>query len=134
MTEQEWEDLGRRAVACNGWRWMPGMLTLPIDMGVDHCRIRLHQADPNMPGWSDFPVDYNGSGMSPTDGGIPDLRDPATLGCLMALVREAWGGGAYVQQAGRLCAKPWRVWIPGEPVGYGRCEAEAMVAALEEAQ
>lgn len=26
MTEQEWNELGRRAVASKGWRWMPGML------------------------------------------------------------------------------------------------------------
>ena len=49
------EDLGRRAVACKHWRWMPGMVTLGL-VGED----------------------------------VPDLSSPATLGCLLALVREAW--------------------------------------------
>jgi len=66
---------------------------------------------------------------------IPDLTDPATLGCLLALVREAWGDEAMAAwphpQAGR--AKAWRVWRPGLPVAYGPTEAAALVAALEAA-
>ena len=30
MTDQDWTELGRRAVACRGWRWLPGM---QIDLG-----------------------------------------------------------------------------------------------------
>lgn len=46
---------------------------------------------------------------------LPDLADPATVGCLLALVREAWGNP-------RL-----RVSRPD------RSNAEALVAALEAA-
>ena len=74
----EMKALGRRAVACRGWRWMPGMLTLDgfrcvwADAEQIECAAsRAHNfRRPN----------------SATD--LPDLTDPATLGCLLALIRE----------------------------------------------
>jgi len=65
MTD-EMISLARRAVACRGWRWMPGMI---LTSGL---RLR-----------------YEAHAFSPDE--IPDLTDPATLGCLLALVREAMG-------------------------------------------
>lgn len=112
MTEQDWIELGRRAVACKGWRWMPGMLA-------------RRQA------W-------------------PDLRDPATLGCVLALVREAWPN--VVIWVARDCAvdplddteymlddvEGWTVCGGcGDDYvgcfGSGKTEAAALVAALEAA-
>lgn len=113
------EDLGRRAVACKHWRWMPGMLLLPHVDGCECCEDR------NFPRRAArIPAVFT------TDIDVPDLTDPATLGCLLALVREAWANQA-------LHARPegnaWRVWSaePGARV-YG-AEAEALVAALEAA-
>jgi hypothetical protein len=67
---------------------------------------------------------------------LPDLADPATLGCLLALVREAWreptlsvawaGGGWYVVQRIRRSVDALR-WIDTAT------EAETLVAALEAA-
>jgi hypothetical protein len=67
-------------------------------------------------------------------GTIPDLTDPATLGCLLALVREAWGepilsvawagGRWYVVQRILRSVHALR-WIDTAT------EAEALVAALE---
>jgi hypothetical protein len=63
---------------------------------------------------------------------LPDLTDPATVGCLLALVREAWSD-PY------LCAvgdpdTGWRVDAVTAQVqdlhGYSS-EAEALVYALE---
>jgi hypothetical protein len=72
--------------------------------------------------------------LEPDD--LPDLTDPATLGCLLALVREAWreptlcvawaGGGWYVVQLIRRSVDALR-WIDTAT------EAEALVAALEAA-
>jgi hypothetical protein len=98
-------DLAKRAVACRHWRWMPGML---IDDGT-----RLSAPLPHR--------------MLAALDALPDLTDPATLGCLLALVREAWG------RPGAVCA-----CIPSDALWrccgeYGATEAEALVAALEAA-
>jgi hypothetical protein len=62
----------------------------------------------------------------------PDLEDPSTLGCLLALVREAWGDSA----AHAVPDGDWHVYgdIPGTEYGTGDTEAEALVAALEAAE
>ena len=73
---------------------------------------------------------------------LPDLDDPATLGCLLALVRLAWGDPAIcVQHRGGLSKSvdAWMIKTETNPTGYGsghwtgRTEAEALVAALEAA-
>jgi len=58
---------------------------------------------------------------------MPDLDDPATLGCLLALVREAWDD-RY------LCASlsPRKLWMV-DGWSLHDTEAEALVAALEAA-
>ena len=128
MTDQEWQDLGRRAVACKHWRWMPGMLarysadawyrTSEVDsVGIP---VRVRPPNPRS-AW-------------------PDFRDAATLGCLLALVREAWGDlGASVWHDRRTGLWSWMaggcihsVWKPSDADGYPT-EAAALVAALEAA-
>ena len=108
--------LARRAVECKGFRCMPGML-----LADGAWRARVGE---NWP-W------YAGAEV------LPVLDDPATLGCLLALVREAWGDSEMHMTLG---AKGW-VWLTGEsrvydvvmPINAGATEAEALVAALESA-
>lgn len=91
-------ELPRRAVACKGWRWMPGMRLQNGYMLKDE----------------DFPT------LGDEYGWLPDLEDPATMGCLLALVREAWGVRVDWMTLARV-------------LGEDATEAEALVAALEAA-
>ena len=122
-------ELAKRAVACKGWRWMPGM------------RYRLHPTHP----W----FRYDGDDCCDDDGNpitqappnlqsrdvIPDLTDPATLGCLLALVREAWGMPTGITVSYSSDDGQWGVSWSGAThggwCGRGKTEAEALVAALE---
>ena len=133
MTDEQ-KALARRAVACVGFRWLPGMLALPSE-GMMAVPVRL--ADEH-----EWPHDI---GLR-----VPDLRDPATLGCLLALVREAYGDPAlYVRLSDTTRqsdgVRAWEVlgWLDSSrrPDGRGgswrgwgyASEAEALVAALESA-
>jgi hypothetical protein len=73
MTETEL-DLARRLVAHPKWAWAGGMLWGHGDPATrDWCWGR----------WPDPPA---------PDGSIPDLADPATRGCLQAMLYEAGEG------------------------------------------
>lgn len=111
-------ELTNRAVACPKWRWMPGMRTVRDDGHGFHigCTVAASKVKPE---W------------------LPDLTDPATLGCLLALVREAWDmpTGLTVTYSSDLGL--WRVSWSGAThggwCGQGKIEAEALINALENA-
>ena len=116
-------ELGKRAVACPKWRWTPGMLASLDGIDGDY-RARVCRVE-NGRFWSDAtPLPYDLTSY------VPDLSDPATLGCLLALVREAWGNPHIVVERGWDLA--WGHERPG-PSGYWLTEAEMLVAALESA-
>jgi len=120
------EQLARRVIACKRWRWMPGMRVV-TEMGdafrvedVDFCYGELNWPKPHALL-------------------LPDLTDPATLGCLLALVREAWGpeatvsvnisgfwavGGARIQK-GKSAGHTINLGI------WKLTEVDALVSALE---
>lgn len=113
------DELAKRAVACRHWRWMPGM------KGVD---VAGRQWRRNIASWTG-----EGHGIRSRYGQVlPDLSDPATLGCLLALVREAH----EVWEINCVCisdlrtANSWRCWPAS---GTFKSEAAALVAALEAA-
>jgi hypothetical protein len=128
-------ELAKRAVACKGWRWMPGTRWWTDD---DHGRL------------DDFQPEYMGRPAH----ALPDLTDPATLGCVLALVRKAWRcPTVYVRQSttrrvsdGVIAWEVCDLWLDAEACralgvpreggvgswGHGS-EAEALVAALESA-
>jgi hypothetical protein len=112
------EDLARRAVACKRWRWMPGMR---YQVSGTVGRLTDSQCKGKLPLVAEA---------------RPDLTDPATLGCLLALVREAHGApAAYFMGS---VNNQWVVHHFTEPEAYWKSltkwqptEAAALVAALE---
>ena len=127
------EELGRRAVACKHWRWMPGMYAEPL-------AFRVVWADDDSIGEADQ-ISYLRERVPHI---YPDLSDPATLGCLLALVREAWGDDVTPMRIVSASDQKRRWWYIGlgEHVigGMSRglsleaeSESELLVAALEAA-
>ena len=142
--------LSRRAVACRGWRWMAGMLACDGYRMLWCSDTEREWAGPQ----------FTQAGMAwryariHGEPHLPDLADPATLGCLLALVREAWRcPTVYVRQSttrrvsdGVLAWEVCDLWLDAEACralgvpregsvgswGHGS-EAEALVAALESA-
>jgi hypothetical protein len=114
--------LGRRALACKGWRWMRGMTSMEGGTFIAY-------TDCDEAFWLMHPDD--GCDAEPVAWRLPDLSDPATLGCLLALVRKAWGDS-------KTCARPdleddvWYV-VTRSGLAFAASEAEALVAALESA-
>ena len=132
-------EISKRAVACRGWQWMPGMLAALDGIGGDY-RARVCRADNGL-FWSDAtPLPYALASY------VPDLTDPATVGCLLALVREAyrdesklWDGHVEVHLDHRILffVVSFRHDASGalveDTLATGGTEAEALVAALESA-
>lgn len=116
--------LASRAVACRAWRWIPGMLTTD---GFRICRV---DADGYKFGYlTKYSYAYT------VDGDVlPDLEDPATLGCLLALVREAHAV-PFLQVSVKI-SREHGYQFDCHPHHRGQwvdSEAEALVAALEAA-
>jgi hypothetical protein len=113
MTEEEATALGKRLIACKGFRPMRGMLDM-------HGRTW----DASLL-WRWVPLD------------VPDLRDPATLGCVLEMVREAYDCSTCFAMWDES-EEDWSVNVPHEGGGsyiesIADSEAEALVAALEAA-
>lgn len=137
--------LARRAVACKGWRWMPGMaiggLILTSTHGLvvaPHGRVLAMRDDDGMQmvSASEYPYDNEGvpEYLWADLTHIPDLTDPATLGCLLALVREAYAVPFLQVSVSISLEHGYRFECnPNHRGQWVNSEAEALVAALENA-
>lgn len=122
MTE-EMQELGRRAGAAKSWRWMEGMRWVEWQPGHPY-HLNTGRLD-YIPGESGM-EDYE----------IPDLSDPATVGCLLALVREAWGEPVavwYPKSTETCCVGVGRMPVASGRFWQRRTYAASLVAALEAA-
>lgn len=139
--------LAHRVVSCKGWRWLPGMLAWRQTHHGERVRVRLVSGvsyaaellDPHVINSTPEGKLIAASAHAVVDGWhrveelLPELADPATLGCLLALVREAWGD-PYLCCVGDV-ETGWRLdgYAAVEDIHSYRSEAEALVAALEKA-
>lgn len=126
-------DLARRAVKCKGWRWMPGMLTEGDN--------RVISVDDEATCWAEsndylrYSLDEPAWVREKFAAELPDLDDPATKGCLLALVREAYGDqGLHINRSDPRTT--WGLysydydWVKGY-VHNCKTEADALVSFLE---
>jgi hypothetical protein len=159
MTPEQ-KDLARRFVECEHWRWMPGMRCthrwtggIRVLVEENGQQSESYVVLPDADGNAVMTIDECGimGGFPNADSSypfLPDLTDTATLGCILALVRQCF---AYaVIWTSRDCTvdaldpdsfcmdetEGWTVCIGtvddyvGE-LGRGATEAEALLSALE---
>lgn len=114
-----------RLVVCQGFRWMPGMLGSRFGQVASE--------------YSEIRITRDNAGVSTGAGGwLPDLRDPATRGCVLHLLREKYSRLVVVRWE---CSPDyWSVFTHHMPssgkrvehrIAEGGTEAEALVAAME---
>ena len=152
MTDEQLA-LARRAVACKHWRPLPGMRSPAIDSSDVSVRA-VFEEDGRLWCVSEVPDSVEEDGARSLfaweDGWLPDLGDALTALGLLHLARKAWGEPVHVaQETPRipmgLDPDPmgddgkWRVWFrTSHPDSHsarfvGNTEAEALIAALEDA-
>lgn len=141
MTE-ELEALGRRAVACKGWRLLPGCPVLARYSGTIDTGLVVFVDSEEDGGKALIHLHYSGRTEIEEECGetVPDLSDPATLGCLLALVREAWDdptahtvSSYYSGELMWECDGWSSALLEAVECKPYQTEAEALVAALEAA-
>jgi len=85
-------DTARALVASPHWRWMPGMIVSwehkPMQVGVWDWSPRVARLVDSDSGWLPIAT-VRAVDQIPPDA-LPDLTDPATVGCLAHLARELW--------------------------------------------
>ena len=134
LSDVEAEALGRRWLAAGGV-WRDGMLDGLSRVRTHHATGRsayIRYRDTNWE-WVEEPV---------ADTAWPDLRDAATRGAALEVVRERWNAPA-LQVSPVVATEPdgvptgivtaWRYYVNDseEHFGHADTEPEALVAALE---
>ena len=142
------QELAKRAMDCDGWRWMEGMLCI----WPNGNEFRVGQVNTCEATGLTYPSNGWGDDYPDLRSGHPDLHDPATRGCLLELVRKSldlFGVSThYILKPPTMC---WQVINPVEVYAYSaakreleftECQArelsnlleiEALVVALENA-
>jgi hypothetical protein len=116
------EKIARFALSCSKWRWLSGM------------KVAVPAAHKGDTGYYRILISTD----EPEAGAYPDFSDPATLGCLLSLVREAWGVPTISTRHSEYThGSEWDVPVPTidnrvlDVIFFkGKSEAAALVHAL----
>lgn len=104
------EDWGRIAVSLPGWRWMAGMQAVEPNHApsvLDRCTWVLnHDGDPKPIMESGGPCNHPVWGW-PRGGWVPNPDDPATAGCLLAMLGDVVAAAAHATAAGEAAYVQW---------------------------
>ncbi len=141
MTHEEAKEIGLRAMACNQWRWLPGMRIWNEMRGFGAVVVGIEPSDSPfvteliyictdegdfieiMPSGADQPMSW----LDELVGGFawPDLRDPATFGAVY---------GVWQSIPGHTYRCPCAVMTYASALGMKtKGAAEALVKSLEAA-
>lgn len=127
----------KKLVRCKHWSWQFGMLThethppSPLRLSEGYCHdFRDSVSERRFGPFNEYGRDtYEDALLRP----LPDLTDPGTRGCVLELVRQAWGdpGMSVTCEEGRR----WHVRRTTrsgfcETVATGTTEGKALAAAL----
>jgi hypothetical protein len=124
MRAMELEKLGAKAVSCRAWEWGRGMRTVNHGIVVDIIPVQSPRAVLFRGGLFDEVLDRL----------LPDLSDYATVGWVVARLRDQLGAGLYVVEH---MPGDWRVFVPDmdnpPPARVEWCRADSEAAVLVEA-
>jgi len=137
-------ELGQQLMACRDARWMPGMLALQVKaprfLGETYAHDRIGTRFRVVDVLEVCVCGYNATFNTNSPYFVPDLNDPATRGCALELVRDAWKDPAmFLQPLMEYGGSYWLMWHIDEtlhaqagklPRATGSSEAETLVAAM----
>ena len=122
-TAEEW---GRLAVSLPGWRWMLGMLARPLGyraLRVDGEGQTWGVCQDEQTDQSPWPFAWDW---------LPDPDDPATAGCLLALLGPGEWDNVAPGCAIDPCGEGWWAWVNGDYWPEGMSLGRACIAAAED--
>ena len=137
MDRDKLKRLGERAIACRGWRWVAGMMTLDGELAVYATPPGSEDQGPHLVQVFDERIERLRGVWLHKEQILPDLSYPSTLGAMLALVRAAWKddtlAATYHEGEDDGVAGGWDITagdfsILGVQVAT---EAEALLLALE---
>lgn len=139
MERSDLKELAKDLVSHPAWVWRAGMSTICGKVsGIlleDSMDFRDDPSEEPVVSWiAHFSGSTKDGGgyrdeLVPSDA-IPDLSSPATIGCLLSLIRSAYKNKNLFagRKAGLDC---WIIWDgESDPVSFGQSEVEALVSAF----